>query len=308
MLDRPLFDSARAYAERLGDTDFWLPYAQEALSRSGLSDPYLASGFEGTYPTLVGRRWAVKLFGHFGDWRRSVEAESAAHLALQEGGVDLAPGVVASGDLFPGEREPWPFLISERLSGQAWRDADLPRDVRHTVAAELGTRIRDVHRCRVPEGLRVRDDWLVGSGAGAAERHREWGTLPPHLVGEVPGYLAGYRPAPVCLVHGDLTEDHVFVDRDSLTGVIDWGDAMVTDPFYELAPLHMSTFGADPELLRSFLDGYGWRIDAWLRTHAMQVVLMHEFDLFAEADVPFARYRSLEALAEEIWPCPESGA
>ena len=37
------------------------------------------------------------------------------------------------------------------------------------------------------------------------------------------------------LCHGDLKANHIFVDGERLVGVIDWGDAVVADPFWELA-------------------------------------------------------------------------
>jgi aminoglycoside phosphotransferase (APT) family kinase protein len=32
------------------------------------------------------------------------------------------------------------------------------------------------------------------------------------------------------LIHGDLGAEHVLVDGDRITGVIDWGDAAIGDP------------------------------------------------------------------------------
>jgi hypothetical protein len=285
------------YRARLGAAGFWQPYAEAALGRSGLPVEPMASGFIGTYPTLVGSQHVVKLFGFFGDWRRSAETELAANAALRTDGLDLAPRIVASGSLFPERDDDWPFLITERLAGEAWRDADLTASQRGALARELGRRVRRVHGVRPTSSLR--NGGLPDHRA--AERHRRWGSLPPRLIGQIPQFIAGYRRGAVCLVHADLTEDHLFVDGRRLVGVIDWGDARVEDPFYELGALHLGAFAADRRLLGYFLAGYGWPIDDGFATRAMQAALMHEFDLFAGVADRTESSPSLAALAEELW-------
>lgn len=308
VLRPPTFDSPDAYGSRLGDVDAWRPYAAAALARCGLAEPRLVSGFEGTYPTLVGDRLVVKLFGHVPGWRASFDAEVAANRVVEQDGGIAAPRVLARGSLFPGEEAEWPFLVTERLGGRPWREAGLPPAEAGSVARQLGAQIRRLHDAG-PDGPRadalrgVRQDRLGDRdhGRAAAERHRAWGSLPAHLLDQVPGYLAGYRAGRRCLVHGDLTEDHLFVRDGELLGIIDWGDALVTDPFYELGALHLGAFAGDRELLGHFLDGYGWRLDGGFPERALQVALMHEFDLFGALRSLTGDARSLADLATGLW-------
>jgi hypothetical protein len=93
----------------------------------------MASGFEGTYPILATDTLVLKLFGYFPGWRRSFEAEDSRSVS--------APKVVATGSLFPDERDAWPFLIFERLTGRAWREAQLTPATALSVAADLGRQI-----------------------------------------------------------------------------------------------------------------------------------------------------------------------
>lgn len=258
------------------------------------------SGFEGTYPTLVGARLVVKLFGYFPGWREPVGTEVAANGLIENAEVS-APKILASGSLFPGAEAGWPFLIMERLGGQAWRDAELETAVAASVAAQLGAQIRAVHDLQpvhVPDG---QADWIAIHGGEAAQRHRRWGTLPDYLIDQIPEYLDSYRAERRCLVHGDLTEDHLFVHGDSLLGIIDWGDAMVTDPFYELTALYLGAFAGDRRLLGDFLAGYGWQVDADFAEHALQVTLMHRFDCFGSVNHLAKDARSLADLAREVW-------
>ncbi len=93
-----------------------------------------------------------------------------------------------------------------------------------------------------------------------------------------------YRRDPVavdftpCFIHGDLSGEHVLVDRDArrVTGVIDFGDAMIADPALDLAGLPDAL--AREVLRRMRLAPYAdyvWRRrDAYRRIaplHAVQV-------------------------------------
>lgn len=106
-LTPPRFEPPATYGDRLGDTDFWLPYARAALRRAGLADEPLASGFTGTYPTLVGPTVVVKLFGHFPGWRGSYDSELTANRVIAELGGIEAPRVIAAGRLFDGRVNDW---------------------------------------------------------------------------------------------------------------------------------------------------------------------------------------------------------
>lgn len=69
--------------------------------------------------------------------------------------------------------------------------------------------------------------------------------LPGELVAECIPYLEGNCQVPAeapsrrCLVHGDLVDEHILADeRGSLSGVIDWGDAGISDPTCDFGGLY----------------------------------------------------------------------
>src|SRR6476659_4380738 len=64
---------------------------------------------------------------------------------------------------------------------------------------------------------------------------------------------AALRPWTPAFIHGDLQITHVFVDRDEVTGVIDWSEAAPGDAMFDLAIL---TLGHE-ECLDDLLAGYG---------------------------------------------------
>jgi len=93
---------------------------------------------------------------------------------------------------------------------------------------------------------------------------------------------AALRPSTPVFIHGDLQLDHVFVDGDELTGVLDWSEAGQGDAMFDLAIL---TLG-HPEHLDDVIAGYGSGVDLdvirgyWsLRSlTAIQWLMEHGFD------------------------------
>jgi aminoglycoside phosphotransferase (APT) family kinase protein len=65
------------------------------------------------------------------------------------------------------------------------------------------------------------------------------------------------RPWTPVFIHGDLQVDHVFVDGDEVTGVLDWSEASQGDAMFDLATL---TLG-HPDHLAAVTAGYGTDVD-----------------------------------------------
>ncbi|MFK0171524.1 phosphotransferase family protein [Streptomyces sp. NPDC090306] len=100
------------------------------------------------------------------------------------------------------------------------------------------------------------------------------------------------RPWTPAFTHGDLQVDHVFVDGDEITGIIDWSEAGRGDALFDLATL---TLGHE-EHLDEVVAGYGNAVDldvvrAWWSVRSLLGVRWlaeHGFDPFApgcEVDV-----------------------
>ena len=62
-----------------------------------------------------------------------------------------------------------------------------------------------------------------------------------------------------CFVNGDIVTTHVFVEHGHLSGIIDWGDATVSDRHYEIGKL-MDTFDWDKKLLKVMLEASNWPV------------------------------------------------
>ncbi len=107
-----------------------------------------------------------------------------------------------------------------------------------------------------PSGVATDADWLALDVAAAAAHS----SLPPHLIAQIGDYLARLGSFDRVFVHGDLVANHVFLENGCLTGIIDWGDAMVTDRHYELIQLYRDMFGCDKALFRVFLEASDWPV------------------------------------------------
>jgi aminoglycoside phosphotransferase (APT) family kinase protein len=217
------------------------------------------------------------------------------------------PALLAEGRLFDdvppsGQDWSWPYLIFRRLDGVAWADAALSPVEQEQIARQLGSVVRRLHDLPPPPDPLWQRDWLAELRAGCIERHRRWGLLPARLVDQIEAYLA--PPASErSIVHADLHEDHIFARDGQLVGLIDWGDAFLTDPYYELPALHLGTFHGDRRLLAAFLDGYGWQTGPDFAHRAMTMALVHEFKVLDVVPALFDldTVSTLDELADLLW-------
>jgi aminoglycoside phosphotransferase (APT) family kinase protein len=124
--------------------------------------------------------------------------------------------------------------------------------------------------------------WLVTSGV-----------LPADLVARNRRVAeAALRPWTPVFTHGDLQINHVFVDGDEITGVLDWSEAGQGDALYDVAIL---TLGHE-EHLGDVIAGYGSDVDldvirgwwSWRSLLGIRWLVEHGFDPFlpgCEVDV-----------------------
>lgn len=306
----PAFGGAEAYAASLADPAAWAPAALAVCRRHRLDpgDGGVRMGGPGTFPVaVVGGRWAVKLGGPWWSGTECLDRERDAYEAMAARPGLPVPRLVAAGTLDGG----WRYLVLTVVRGRSLR-AVAPTAA---VARWLGATLADVHAVPVPPGLAVLRPgwdgylaWIADARAAAVDRHRAYGTLAPHLLEELGEWLPEPaalcdRSGPAALLHGDLHADHVIVDGDGRgAAVLDFSDAIVGDPRYELGPL-LDAFGCDRALLAAYLDGAGHpRPDP---ASTLATALLHGFDQLGDAGVDTSGARNLDDLAERLFgpPC-----
>jgi len=305
MIPPPTFASLQEHLSRLGDIDFWQPYIAEILERHHLKDLgwQPAAGANPTYPIFLHGDVVVKLFGYSRSWRASHAGERAAYALLATDPGIAAPRLVAEGRLYDDVDGAWPYLVTTRMSGVSWRNAGLSIEQKLSLAADLGTQIRRVHALR-PACVAAHAEWSAVSVAAAAERS----SLPRRLIAQIEDYLSRLGPFDEVFCHGDLVADHVFVEKGRLVGIIDWGDAMVTDWHYELIQPYRDMFDCNKALLRAFLDAGDWprgndfprkALGLALHRQAVGLAQHHTMDVFEPiaARFPLQTIRTLDELA-----------
>lgn len=191
--------------------------------------------------------------------RQDVAAEAAACRLAADIGV-LAPGVLAQGvdDRLPGGD----WYLMERLAGVAWKQLPTDADRDAIVLDDLAEQFARLHRPRLP-GFGPLDD-----GRGRAASWSRWlhdgftanldrlDTAPCGLGETARAVVTDLEPVlarrPGVLVHGDLGDGEVFVDPATgrVTGLADWGSALVGDGWYDLARFVAGGPVGDPRVPR----------------------------------------------------------
>ena len=166
--------------------------------------------------------------------------------------------------------------------------------------AGRGVALREVHAADCPNQPVWRRDVVAALRPTCAARHRRRGILPDFLVDQIDEYLAP-QSSVRRLVHADLHGDHIFTRAGHLAGIIDWGDALRGDPYYDLPALFCGTFGGSKPLLRTFLDAYGWQVESDFAHRAMTMTLVHEFNPLGNALPPLRDVKTLHELADILW-------
>jgi aminoglycoside phosphotransferase (APT) family kinase protein len=324
-MKRPTFTSREDYGPRFTDLAFWRPYVQEVCRRHGLPLGALRPGLAGTNPVfVVDERCVVKIFTDMFGGVVSAPAERTCYRLLARATGLPAPRLLAEGDLFDAEDGwPWPYLVLELLQGRSLGEdiALVSRADLEESAAFLGRALRALHSIPLPADGPLPGSWQAYDAFLAQQRRAcvatqtELGLLPPALVAQIEGYLPPLaqltdHSATPTLLHGDLNWDHLLGvpegGRWRPTGIIDFGDAIVGDPLYDLVVLHIGLFRCDTSLLAIFREAYGPHpsLQRDFVRRATALTLLHRYPMFDTAfeELPEARAaQSLEELATLLW-------
>jgi hygromycin-B 7''-O-kinase len=317
---RPYFIHREAYAAQFTDPHYWQPYVAAICERHGFACRTIRAGLPGTNAVfLVDNQYAVKLYPDLFDGARSYPAERECYAMIAAAGDIPAPTLLASGELFDAQGGwPWPYLVTQVLPGSSLTEqADLIIENRRALADWLGALLRRIHGLSLTKNQILRPEWhgfqefIAQQRASVTQRHSQWACLPSHLIAQLETYLPSANELidatmPPCLIHADLNADHVLGAWDHGSwqpgGIIDFGDARVGDPVYELVALHLGLFAANKKLLAACLASY--KHTAILRDlpqRAMAYTLLHEFNVLDGLEHTIATCATLEAAAEVLW-------
>ena len=305
------FKSESDYQQSRGDLDFWWPHLLDILQRHHLpgADRRAAAiaGFNPTYPVFLIDDIVIKFFGHRSYWREALNTESAAYEYLMQDHTLLAPHLIVKGQLFPESDGTWSYIVSSKISGKSWLDTPLTYQEKERIAAEIGEQLHKIHQLPIHHGLQHDRQWSTLNLKTAVEKS----VLPKHLIAQLDTFIAKLDEFDRCFVNGDIVDTHVFVNNGSLSGIIDWGDATVTDRHYELGKL-MDTFDWDKGLLKIVLSAAKWPVKRNFPKQSLGLALYRQavgltqhssFDVFYKLPdlLPLEDIATLDELADVLF-------
>jgi len=151
-----------------------------------------------------------------------------------------------------------PVLALAALPGTALGRLGEPSTASSAAWAAAGTAARTLHDAPLPPWPGRSLDELASHLAGECEWLVANDVLPADVVTRNRRLAeTALRPRTPVFIHGDLQVDHVFVDGDEVTGVVDWSEAAPGDALFDLATL---TLGHQ-EHLGDVVAGYGTHVD-----------------------------------------------
>ncbi len=316
-MQKPEYASKQAYGRLFTDVHFWRPYVAEVCARHGRACLAVRAGLAGTNPVFVvddgAAGFVVKFFEtKFFGQPETFELECEIYGLIADAPHIPAPKLLERGKLF--DDGDWPYILVSLIPGTSLGEvADQVSSAdKQRLAGYLGKLLRHLHALSLEGCTTLHQSraefarFVARQRAQCLAHHRQWGTLPAHLLAELEAYLLPLEQllepsSEWRLTHCDLNHDHVLGEfvagHWQPNGIIDFGDARVGDRLYELVALHLGLFRGDKQLLRLFLEAYGFdeHLQRQFVRRAMNYTLLHEFNVLQ--DVAASRFTQLESLA-----------
>lgn len=219
---------------------------------------------------------------------------------------------------YEGEVEGWPFIVMSRLEGTLlevlWEKIDHANKI--MLIQELGSLIREVHSVAT-QGLEAIDcHWeafIHKQKLQCLERHRTK-QLSEKLVQQIPKYLESsdlpkiIRPV---ILTGEYTPMNLLVREISgvwhICGLIDFGDAMLGLPEYDLLGPGAFLIQGDKQLLKEFLQAYGYSKESMTPALSRQLTILLLLHRYSNLNVQIrikdwkSRVNRLEDLENLVW-------
>lgn len=271
--------------------DLWMEAVQEVCAAGGIPFREPAAFADGSnLVASVGDRYVVKIFPPFHRHQWESEHRVLAHL---NGRVNVPiPELIASGVREDG----WTYVILGKLPGVTLENvwASCSHREKADLLARMGAIMAEVHTVPVGDLRDLDPEWggfLARQVAGCRARHERLG-MPRWFVEGIQTFVEEALPLlpsvfePVVLT-GEYTPFNLLVEREgemwTISGMIDFGDAMVGHREYDLLGPCVFLAEGDPNLLRSLLRGYGYsepQINDDLCRRLMLLQVLHRYSNF----------------------------
>lgn len=192
-----------------------------------------------------------------------------------------------------GEVSGWPYLVMSQLEGtlleNLWSEMDYANKV--VILQELGVLIKDVHALptRGLESIDCQWEQFVETQIANCVNHHRLNQLSQNLLQQIPSFLDSVksRLLPIkrpVLLTGEYTPMNFLVQQKEgiwhIDGLIDFGDAMLGLPEYDLLGPGAFLVQGDKALLKLFLTAYGYapeELTQNLSQKLMALMLLHQY-------------------------------
>lgn len=288
--------------------------AHALMKRHDLPHAPLTRFEEGTNVVFaLGNRLVIKIFPPF---HRDQCTRETAVLHKIFGKLSVATPEI----LHQGEISGWPYIIMTQLEGTLletlWQT--LSTQNKESLLAELGLLIKQVHTLPTHGLEDIDSHWtqfMQRQIAGCAAHHRAH-NLSEWLVAQIPAFLEEVKPMlleerPCVILTGEYTPMNLLVKEVDgvwhLHGLIDFGDAMLGSPAYDLLGPAAFLIQGDRALMRTFLISYGYEdasLNQNLSRYLTALMLLHQYsNLSVQVRINGwqERVKTLHALANLLW-------
>jgi hygromycin-B 7''-O-kinase len=220
-------------------------------------------------------------------YRREYERELGGLTQVSGPFPVRTPQICASGALGS-----WSYIVMTRLPGDPLgRHLDsLTNAEMREIIFIIGAALRALHAIPLPTvGLfstELWDEFVAAQSLLCGDRQVGWG-VHEQLVEGFPNCLAPANLADApdrAMLHADLTLWNVMIEnlggRWKVSGIIDFADARIGTPVYDLSPPALLIARRDRDLFHTFLDGYGVAKEArneTLQDQLMAAAILHPF-------------------------------
>ncbi|MBN1933810.1 MAG: aminoglycoside phosphotransferase family protein [Anaerolineae bacterium] len=287
----PVIETWKQWGAIFTDVAQWTPAVREICRREGIAFGHIEAGYPGTNAVFVlDGQWVVKIYAPF--CHADFDLERTLYPLLSEMTHIPSPRLLAEGVL--EDAMCWPYIVMDFRPGQPIREvrAQISPENRVEVAASLGAMTHELHGIPLARVARVenpRNDWPAFRRQRLANCLTELETkagLSALVLDEMIAFVAvqtSTESAPVMLVNGDLTEDHVLLEEQGgrwrVSGLLDFADALIAPRAYEWIALWFGALDQRPDEFAAFMRSYDpvIALDDTFFQEALLFTFLHQF-------------------------------
>ncbi len=309
----PQVNSFEEYESLKQKNDIFNQAALEIIAKHDLPDEPL-SLFDGTNIVFAyGSKRVIKIFPPFHQDQFKSDLLVMSH--LQDKLSVKTPTIEHHGAI-----NGWPYIIMNRLDGTLleglWETLD--HHNKKIIIRELGALIREVHALPT-QGLEAIDchwEQFISKQINECVSQHKATKLSDALLQQIPEYLQSAETRlpkikNTVILTGEYTPMNFLVSQISgvwhIAGLIDFGDAMLGLPEYDLLGPGAFLIQGDKILLREFLTAYGYSQDELTPTLSNQLsllMLLHRYsnlNIQIRIDNWMSKVSNLKELEDLVW-------